>query len=96
MVDQVFGGTLKPFLDRFFIDQERAGNFGGAKTTQCLQGQCELVLARQHGITAGEDHPQLAVFDGGIEKQLVDSVVFRGAQGHPALRRPPRHLGAPQ
>ena len=57
-----------------------------AEAAQGLQGQGELVLARQPGMAAGEDHPQLTVFDLRVEKQLVDALVVRGAGGGPLAR----------
>ena len=88
VVDQVAGGALKSFLDRFFIDQKGAGDFGDSKAAQCFQGQGELVLSRQQGMTAGEDHPKLAVFDGRVEKQVVDSLVVASGDERPVPGSP--------
>ncbi len=73
VVDEFLGGALQSLLDRFFIDQEAPSDFGGAKTAQCFQGQGKLVFSRQQRMTAGENHLKLAVFDGGVEKEVVDS-----------------------
>ena len=54
-----------------------------AEPAQGLQGQgkTKLIFACKLRMAAGEDHPQLAVFNLRVEKQVVDSRLRRGAYG---------------
>ena len=97
VIDQVSSGALESFLDRFFVDQERASDFGDAETAQCFQRQCELVFSGQRGMAAGEDHPKLAVFDRPCRERdrRFPSCVGRPVQPSSRVTRW-LNLGAPQ
>ena len=83
MVDQIEGGALKPLLDGFFGDQQRPSDFRDAEAAEGFECQGDLVFASERRMAAGEDHPELAVFDRRVEKEVVDSFASARADWRP-------------
>jgi hypothetical protein len=88
--------SLEPLFDGFVADQERAGNFGHSETAQGLEREGKLVFARQKRMAARKNHPELAIFNRGVQKQIVDAGVRRWADGGPCLGGSGASIMAPQ
>ncbi len=74
LVNEVLAGALKAFLDVVFRDEQAARDLGIAETAKGLEGDRDLVLAREGGMTARENESELAIGDLGVEEEVV---IFR-------------------